>query len=73
MPENAGDMEGGRRVADINFPTCTGGFTLNIYAKENPTPASAVPSRTSDLKFLQISVKLCKANYEHLLFKSQKC
>lgn len=50
MPENAGDMEGGRRVADINF-------TLNIYAKENPTPASAVPSRTSDLKFLQINVK----------------
>lgn len=57
MPENAGDMVGGRRVADINFLMCTGGFTLNIYAKENPTPASAVPSRTSDLKFLQINVK----------------
>lgn len=57
MLENAGDMEGGRRVTDINFLMCMGGFTLNIYAKESPTPASAVPSRTSDLKFLQINVK----------------
>lgn len=57
MPENAGDMEGGRRVTDINFLMCMGGFTLNIYAKESPTPASAVPSRMSDLKFLQINVK----------------